>query len=62
MTNVQIVISADKKTATVTFDLTARHGRSASGKTEIVASTNGNQKIPGTDVTLGLNAYVKGGQ
>lgn len=59
MTNTTITVSADQKTATITIDLTQRHGRSASGKTEMVASTQGNKKIPGTEVVLGLNAYVK---
>ena len=44
---------------TLKIDLTARHGKSASGKTTIVATSSGNQKIPGTEVFLGLNAYVK---
>jgi hypothetical protein len=45
--------------AVITVDLSARHGRSASGKTEIVATTSGNTLIEGTQVCLGLNAYVK---
>jgi hypothetical protein len=57
MTNVSIKIEGHK--AVIEIDLRARNGRSASGKTEMVASTHGNIKIPGTDVTLGLNAYVK---
>lgn len=38
-------------------DITRRNGASASGKTTIVGSTNGNQKVNG--ITVGLNAYVK---
>lgn len=45
---------------TIRIDLKARQGRSSTGKSVIVASTGGNQKVPGTDVSLGLNAYVKG--
>ena len=45
--------------ATITFDITKDLGPSKSGKTTLVASTNGNQVIPGTDVVLGLNAYRK---
>ena len=42
------------------IDLSKRLGPSASGKTVIVATTSGNQPIPGTDgVVLGLNAYIK---
>lgn len=45
---------------TLSFDVTERHGMSSSGKTEIVASTSGNVRIPGHEnVFLGLNAYVK---
>jgi hypothetical protein len=30
---------------------------SASGKSEVVATTNGNVAVPGTDLKLGLNLY-----
>ena len=45
--------------AIITIDLAHRGKPSSSGKSIIVASTGGNQAIPGTDVILGLNAYVK---
>lgn len=45
-------------TLTITVDLRKRLGPSSSGKTELVASTGGNVQIDGTDVKLGLNAYV----
>jgi len=41
------------------IDISKRLGPSKSGKTIIVATTSGNKVIPGTEVTLGLNAYVK---
>ena len=41
------------------IDISKRLGPSASGKTTIVATTSGNQPIPGTDVVIVLNAYVK---
>ncbi len=44
---------------TIRIDLTNRGGTSGSGKSINVATTGGNQKVPGTDVVLGLNAYVK---
>ena len=45
---------------TLTIDLTKRQGASASGKTIIVATSGGNQKIDGGGgVIIGLNAYVK---
>jgi hypothetical protein len=43
---------------TIKIDLKQRHGISASGKSEIVASTGGNVEIPGTGVKVGINAYV----
>jgi hypothetical protein len=57
MQNVDIKVTGDK--AVITIDLKKRLGPSASGKTVIVATTSGNQKIDGTDVTIGINAYVK---
>jgi len=58
MENVSIEVKGGK--AIITIDLAKRGGRSASGKTIRVASTAGNKLIEGTDVVLGLNAYVKG--
>ena len=55
--NIQIEVK--EKTLTITIDLAHRGKPSSSGKSIIVASTGGNQAIPGTDVILGLNAYVK---
>jgi hypothetical protein len=46
------------KLLVITIDTAQRHGKSASGKSETVASTKGNIKVEGTDITLGLNAYV----
>jgi hypothetical protein len=55
--NIQIEVKGDK--AIITIDLAHRGGLSSSGKSVIVASTGGNVPIPGTNVVLGLNAYVK---
>jgi hypothetical protein len=42
----------------ITIDLSNDEGISSSGKSRIVASTRGNQVIPGTDgAVLGLNLY-----
>lgn len=57
MTNVQMDVKGS--TLTVTVDLDAHNGRSATGKTEIVASTKGNQQIPGRPEIIGLNIYRK---
>ncbi len=46
---------------TLVIDMTKRLGRSKSGKTTIVATTNGNVSVAGPkgDVVIGINAYVK---
>ena len=56
-TNISIEVKGDK--AIITIDLSHRGGLSSNGKSVIVASTGGNVPIPGTNVILGLNAYVK---
>jgi len=40
-------------------DLTKEFGPSSSGKTTIVASTEGNQSLPNRDEKIGLNVYKK---
>jgi hypothetical protein len=44
---------------TITVDLTKTFGPSSSGKTIIVASTEGNATVPGRDEMIGLNVYRK---
>ena len=45
---------------TITVDLSQRFGKSSSGKSIIVASTEGNQSIPGNEeIKIGLNVYTK---
>ncbi len=55
--NISVEVKGDK--AVITIDLTKRGGLSSSGKSVIVATTSGNVPIPGTNIVLGLNAYVK---
>lgn len=55
MRNVTMAVKGSK--LTITVDLDADHGKSKSGKTTIIASSDGNQPIPGTDAKLGLNIY-----
>lgn len=59
MKNVEIATSGSK--IVITIDTSKEFGPSASGKTIIIASTEGNQPIPvnGKLVTLGLNVYRK---
>ncbi len=44
---------------TIKVDLSKEFGPSASGKTTIIASTEGNVSIPGRDEKIGLNIYKK---
>jgi hypothetical protein len=44
---------------TITVDLSHTYGKSSSGKSIVIASTEGNQSIPGTDAKIGLNVYRK---
>jgi hypothetical protein len=57
MKNIQIETKGTK--VIITLDTTKDFGRSASGKTTIVASTCGNISVPGTDITIGVNAYKR---
>lgn len=54
--NVTVSIVGD--IVTLTFDASKTFGRSASGKTTIVATTSGN-KVLDNGVTVGLNVYTK---
>lgn len=57
MTNVSV--KTDGNTIIITIDATQDLGPSKSGKTTMVASTNGNIVVetPSGAVTLGVNAY-----
>jgi len=60
MKNVQMKVDGD--TLTLTIDLSKEFGPSSSGKTIIVASTEGNQTIEGykdESYKIGLNVYRK---
>ena len=43
----------------IRVDLTKEFGPSASGKTIIVASTEGPERLPGREEIVGLNVYKK---
>jgi hypothetical protein len=54
--NVQMKVAGDK--LTIEVDLTQDYGPSASGKTTIIASSAGNQPVPGReDVKVGVNIF-----
>jgi ABC-type multidrug transport system ATPase subunit len=58
MKNVDMQV--EEGTLTITVDLSARHGKSGSGKTTIIATTAGNVSVPGhDDIKIGLNIYTK---
>lgn len=44
---------------TITVDLSKEFGPSSSGKTIIIASTEGNVTVPNRDEKVGLNVYRK---
>ncbi len=44
---------------TITVDLSKDFGPSSSGKTTIIATTEGNVTIPGREEKIGLNIYTK---
>ncbi len=55
-----VEISVDANILTIKVDLTREFGPSSSGKTIIIASTEGNVSIPGAeDKKIGLNVYKK---
>jgi len=62
MKNVNMILKGNL--LTIVVDLTKSHGDSKSGKTEIIASTEGNANVKGHEgVKVGLNVYrSKGGK
>jgi len=57
MKNVQMRVAGN--ILTITVDLTKEFGPSSSGKTIIIASTEGNVTVPERDEKIGLNVYRK---
>jgi len=57
MKNVQMTVAGN--ILTITMDLTKEFGPSSSGKTIIIASTEGNVAVPERDEKIGLNVYRK---
>jgi len=53
-------MSIEGNILTIKVDLTKDFGPSSSGKTIIIASSEGNQSVPGKEaVKIGLNVYKK---
>jgi len=57
MKNVELTV--DGTILTIRVDLSKDFGPSSSGKTTIIASTEGNVSIPGREEKIGLNIYKK---
>ena len=57
MKNVEIKVEGN--ILTIKVDLSKEFGPSASGKTIIIASTEGNVAVPDRDEKIGLNVYRK---
>ncbi|MDB9822956.1 hypothetical protein OAC89_04570 [Deltaproteobacteria bacterium] len=55
MKNIEMTVEGD--TLIIKIDLTRDFGPSKSGKTVIVASTEGNVSVPDRDEKIGLNIY-----
>ena len=55
MKNVQLSVAGN--ILTITVDLTKEFGPSSSGKTIIIASTEGNIAVPEREEKIGLNVY-----
>ena len=61
MKNVEMKV--ERGILTITVDLTKEVGPSASGKSVIIASTEGNVDVPSVDETkIGLNVYRRKGK
>ena len=55
-----IEMSTEGNILTIKIDLSQRFGKSSSGKSTIVASTEGNQSVPVHEaIKIGLNVYTK---
>ncbi|KWT79614.1 MAG: hypothetical protein H7843_08250 [Nitrospirota bacterium] len=58
MKNVEMTLEGNM--LTIKVDITKEFGLSSSGKTIIIASTEGNQSVSGAEqVKIGLNVYKK---
>ena len=57
MKNVEL--NVDGTILTIKVDLSKDFGPSSSGKTTIIASTEGNVAVPNRDEKVGLNVYKK---
>lgn len=55
-----ITMTVTDNILSITVDLSKNFGRSSSGKSTIIASSEGNKSLPGhEDIKIGLNVYKK---
>lgn len=52
-----VTVAKEGNILLIRCDLSAETKASASGKSEVIGTTNGNVAVPGTDLKLGLNLY-----
>jgi len=57
MKNVELIIEGN--ILTIKVDLNKEFGKSSSGKSLIISTTEGNYSLPGRDEKIGLNVYRK---
>ncbi|MHB1694203.1 MAG: hypothetical protein ACYCUW_10055, partial [bacterium] len=58
MKNIEMNVAGD--ILTIKVDLSKTFGKSSSGKSTIIASTEGNVSVPGKEeIKIGLNVYTK---
>ncbi|MHB1698410.1 MAG: hypothetical protein ACYCSQ_09955 [bacterium] len=58
MKNIEMNVNGD--ILTIKVDLSKTFGKSSSGKSTIIASTEGNLSVPGKEeIKIGLNVYTK---
>ena len=58
MKNIEMSVAGQE--LIIKVDLSQSFGRSSSGKSVIIASTEGNQSVPGNEeIKIGLNIYKK---
>jgi len=57
MKNVEMKVEGN--TLTIQVDLSKDFGPSSSGKTTLIATTEGNVSVPGRNEKVGLNVYIK---
>jgi hypothetical protein len=62
MRNITFTYKANEGKLLIEVDLSRPIGPSSTGKTIMLASTEGNAKLPGTDIKFGLNVFTPRGE